>query len=271
MSVGPQFDVDAPEDAPHAKASHITKKDVRWMVGILLVLGIIGTPLYFMFQQQRDKQVCATNMHAIWQAMMLYASENGDRLPPLYNVGPNGAPALNSEGKPLVWATLLKPYMNNRAEFFCPAAEEDEKMPAIGDDEGDILLTYGMYVAMGATPHMLLAKPDDTALLVETSNNGAQGSFNPLPFRDENGNVVPFDAFSAAYDDSNQMLTPDSRWITRLAIRGVANGYETEGSTPRHGRGIHLFYVNGTKGYIKSPDAHIQNIFPDAEGPWRVK
>jgi hypothetical protein len=270
MPPTPNYDVDAPEDSTPSKAAYFSKKDWRWIVGTLLALALLGTPLYFAFQQQRDKQVCATNMKAIWEGMMQYAALHDDRLPPIYEVGENGAPLLNSAGVPIVWASQIKQYVPARVDFDCPSAEPNERMTAYAEG-GNVSLTYGMYVAMGAEPHLLLAKEDDTALIVETSNNGSQGSFNPLPFRDAEGRVVPFDAFMAAYDDSNVELTPDSKWITRLAIRGVSKGYESKGSVPRHGKGIHVFYVNGTKGFLKAPNARVRNIFPDAEGPWRVR
>jgi hypothetical protein len=83
--------------------------------------------------------------------------------------------------------------------------------------------------------------------------------------------VVPFDAFMAGYDDSNGPLTPASQWVTRLAVRGVSNGYKTDGATTRHKQGIHVFYVQGNKGLLQAPDAEIRNIYPDAEGPWRIR
>ena len=270
MFTSVNYDVDAPEGAKTGSA-YISKKDWRWIIGVILFVLIIGVPLWWGFMQQRDKQVCATNMKGIYEAMMLYAADNNDMLPPLYHVGPAGAPMLDAKKRPLVWASLLAKYKNDRAQFFCPAAEDDEKMPAIGDDDETIQLTYGMFVAMGTNPYMLLAKPDDTALIVETSNNGSQGSYNPFPFRDPSGSVVPFDAFMVGYDDSNGAMTAESKAVTRLAIRGVANGYRSKDATPRHGLGIHVFYVNGSKGFLKAPSGELRNIFPDAEGPWRTK
>ncbi len=268
-----QFDVDAPEDAKQTSSIYLSKKDVRVILIVIGVVIAIGIPLYYAFMQQRDKQVCATNMHAIYNAMMQYAEQNDQRLPPLYEVGDNGTPQIVG-GKPSVWASQLVPYMNARANFFCPAAEEDEKMPALGYDgrnRKDVDLTYGMYLPMGTFPYLLATSQSDTAVLVETSNHGSQGSFNPVPFRDSNGNVIPFDAFMAGFDDGNEALSPESKFITRLAFRNVSKGYESNDAVMRHGAGIHVFYLDGHKGFLKPANAHIKNIFPDVEKPWRTR
>jgi prepilin-type processing-associated H-X9-DG protein len=273
MLVTPNYDVDAPEGAPKSSSAYLSKKDLKWVIAIIVVLGLIGGPLWYAFLEQRNKQVCASNMKGIFEAMLLYSEENDSRLPPLYTVGENGAPMV-MDGKPHVWASLLVPYKNARAEFYCPAAEEDEKMPAIGYDgrtRKDFDLTYGMYLPMGAFPHMLAMNSSDTAVLVETSNHGAQETYNPMPFRNAAGQPVPFDAFMAGFDDSNEGLTPDSKFVTRLAFRGASKGYGDEGVLARHGKGIHVFYLDGHKGFMQPPRAEIKNIFPDADGPWRTR
>jgi hypothetical protein len=123
-----------------------------------------------------------------------------------------------------------------------------------------------MYLPMSAFPYLLAANPSDTALIVETSNNGSQGSFNPLPFTDSSGNRVPFDAFMVGFDDSNELFTPDSKRVTRLAFRG-----KEQGGHARHSAGIHVFYLDGHKEFLKPGRDRLKNIYPDAEGPWRVK
>ncbi len=267
------YDVDAPEDAPKAGSAYMSKKDIKWIVGILVVLFALGAPLWMAFMEQRDKQVCASNMQGIYGAMMLYAEQNDSRLPPLYHVGENGAPML-SDGKPFVWASLLVPYMNTRANFYCPAAEDEEKMAAIGFDgrrRKDVQLTYGMYLPMGTFPHLLAANSGDTALLVETINHGARDSFNPVPFKDADGNPVPFDAFMVGFNDSNDGLTAESSSVTRLAFRNAKNGYDSKQALPRHGLGIHVFYLDGHKGFLKPASGRIKNLFPDVDGPWRTR
>ncbi len=273
MLTAQQFDVDAPEDAPKTSSAYLSKKDVRMIIGVIVVVIAIGTPLYYAFMQQRDKQVCAANMNEIYKAMMQYAEQNDSRLPPLYEIGENGAPMVQS-GKASVWASQLVPFINPRHDFVCPAAEDDEKMPAQGYDgrkRKDFDLTYGMYLPMGAFPYLLSASQSDTALILETSNHGSQGSFNPVPFLDANGDEVPFDAFMVGFDDSNAALTPESKFVTRLAIRGVSKGYNSKDAVTRHGLGIHVIYLDGHKGFMKSGNAELKNLFPDVERPWRTR
>lgn len=267
-----QYDTDAPEGAPQSSA-YMSKKDLKWIIAILLILLLVGGPTWYAFLEQRNKQVCATNMKGIYEAMMLYAEQNDDRVPPLYEIGANNAPLL-FDGKPHVWASLLLPYMNQRANFYCPASEEVERMPTYGNDgrrRADFELTYGMYLPMGSFPHLLSTNAADTVLLVETTNHGALGTYNPMPFRNEDGDVVPFDAFMVGFNDSNVGLTPESTSVTRLAIKNTAKGYDANNTVPRHGKGIHVFFLDGHKGYFKAPNGKIKNIFPEADGPWRTR
>jgi hypothetical protein len=267
ITTAQQYDVDAPEGAQQ-NSSYWSKKDLRYIAGILLIIAVIFTPAYFGFLEQRDKQVCGNNMHAIYNAMMQYAEQNDSRLPPMYEIGGNGAPAISS-GKPSVWASQLVPFMNPRANFFCPASKHDERMAANGHDgrvEKDFELTYGMYLPMSAFPYLLVANPSNTALIVETSNFGSQGSFNPMPFTDASGKLVPFDAFMVGYDNSNVELTPEAKRVTRLAFRG-----QGQGGHARHSKGLHIFHIDGHKEFITPGADKIKNIYPEVEGPWRVK
>ncbi|MCH7944938.1 MAG: hypothetical protein IIC73_02835 [Armatimonadetes bacterium] len=272
LSVG-EYDPDEPDGSKRPWSQYMSRKDLRWIAIILVVLVIAATPVFKGMRDQRDKQVCASNIKAIYGSMMIYAALNDDRLPPLYDIGDNGAPMI-SDGKPLVWASLLGSGMTRRASFVCPSAEDSEKMPALGDDgqkRADIELTYGMYLPMGSQPHMNLQSPTTTALIVETSNNGAMGAFNPLPFRDLSGKVVPFDAFMVGFDDSNVEFTEDTRWVTRLALRGASDGESLKDAKPRHGAGIHMMYVDGHLGKLFGPDAEVDNVYPDLGGKWRIR
>lgn len=266
------YDIDAPEGSSGAHSQFISIKDWKVIGAVVLILFVVSIPIYREFKQARDEQVCRMNINGVYKAMMQYAASNNDLLPPLYVVGENGAPLL-VDGKPFVWASLLGDYMNKRDSFKCPSASVDETMPAntFRRDAEPISLTYGMYVAMGAKPYQTLSQPSATALILETSNSGAERSFNPLPFKDLQGNVVPFDAFMAGYDDSNGPLTPQSKWITRLAFRGADKGYLDTRVTGRHRVGIHVVYVDGHLGKMAAPQAKVENLYPDATGMWRVR
>lgn len=270
LSVG-DYDPDEPEGSKKSGSQYMSRKDLRWIVIIIFALLIAGTPVWMGMRDQRNKQVCKTNIRAIHAAMFLYAAENDDRLPPLYHVGDNGAPMLFDD-KPIVWASLLVPYMTKRAGFVCPAAEDSEKMSAYADDgdkRADIELTYGMYLPMSSQPHLLLDSPKTTALIAETSNGGAMGTFNPLPFRDLTGKIVPFDAFMIGYDDSNTEFSEETNWVTRLALRETTDGESLKEAKPRHGAGIHVMYVDGHMRLIFGKDAEVKNLYPNLTGLWQ--
>ncbi len=265
------YDVDAPEGArPPAVTQHITIRDWKVIGLAAIVFFVVSIPLFKEFKGQRDRQVCKTNLKGIYMAMQQYATMNGDRFPPLYAIGDNMAPQL-VDGKPYVWASTIAGLMNQRDSFLCPSSEDGEAMRAIGHEGHEIELTYGMYLAMGTKPYQMLSQPNATALIVETSNNGALDSYDPLPFTDSAGNVVPFDAFMAGYDDSNFELTEKSKWITRLAIRNAKAGYGAKDVHARHLKGIHVIYADGHLGTMLAPSAEVENIYPDAEGMWRVR
>lgn len=268
------YDVDTPEGASAPRATqHITLKDWKVISIAVIVFFVVSIPIYKEFRQQRDKQVCKTHMKGTYNAILQYAAVNGDRFPPIYTVGDNGSPYLVG-GLPDVWATIVAPYMSRRDSFECSAAEEGEGMPALGTvgvEKKNISLTYGMYLPMSTMPYEFLSQDNATALIVETSNHGAMRSFNPVPFTDTSGKVVPFDAFMIGYDDSNAELTEKSKWVTRLAFRGADKGYLAPGVTPRHPKGIHVIYADGHLGTMFAPLAEVQNIYPDVEGMWRVR
>lgn len=264
---------DEPGGRKSSKSQYTSKKEMLIIIAILIVLGIASTPLYRNFRDQADKTACGTNMKSIQQAMMQYAVVNDDQLPPIYHVGENDAPYLSGpDNKPYVWASLIQPYISQRASFECPAAEDDEKMPTLGGgglNGDDFLLTYGMYLPMSAKPYMSLSRPQGTVLLAETSNFGAQGSYNPTPFYDIDGDVVPYDAFLIGYNDSNFGYSDETEWVTRLAFRNASNGYGSLGVEPRHKAGIYVFFIDGHRQMLQPAGAEVQNLYPDLDGIWR--
>lgn len=265
---------EGPEDR-RSKSQYTSKKEMLTIIAIIIVVGIALIPSFNNFKDDREKSVCNTNLKAIHQAMIQYAVMNDDQLPPIYHVGDNGAPYLfGVDKKPRVWATLLQPFMTARASFECPAAEDDEKMPVsgVGGQHGpDFFLTYGMYQPMSSIPYLLLSRPQDTVVFAETSNFGAQGSYNPSPFYDSAGNVVKYDAFMIGYDDSNFGFSDETKWVTRLAVRNANNGYDKAGVQGRHPNGFHIMFVDGHRRLIKPAQARVENFYPGLEGIWRAQ
>lgn len=219
-----------------------------------------------------DKHVCSTYLKDIGQATLLYAAQNGDRLPPLYAVGSGGSPALY-DGLPQVWASVLADYTNSRTEFRCPSATDEETMKAIdlSASDGPMELTYGMYSAMSTKQPLLLSATNETLLFVETSNYGAGDTFNPVPYTTSNDDDVVFDAFSVAYDTGNFGFSSTTQWVTRLAFRGAGkSGYLGANVKGRHGQGLNMIYVDGHRGLLHPEQAEVKHLSPDLLGLWQT-
>lgn len=269
----PSYDADEPEGSKSRGSGYTSFKDIKWIIVIIIVFIALSYPIYKAFAEQRNKHVCSTHLHGIGQAVLLYAALHDDRLPPLYAVGDNFSPALLPD-VPEVWASALSKYTTTSVEFRCPSATDEETMSAVNlnPDQPPLELTYGMYSAMSAIPYLLLSSQVDTVLFVETSNYGAEDSFNPVPYTTSDGVEVPFDAFSVAYNTGNFDFDSTTQWVTRLAFRGAGkSGYLGEGVRGRHKQGLNMIYLDGHRGLLQPDQAHVKYLSPDLVGRWRTR
>ncbi|MBX3115593.1 MAG: hypothetical protein KF836_13590 [Fimbriimonadaceae bacterium] len=259
-----QYDADAPEGEKSLGTQYVGKKDIKWIFLIAVVLAAMLVPLYKIMKVQSDEASCTRNMKSIAASIQQYAEINDKRFPPIYEPGENGAPVLFN-GKPITWAGLLT--LSSGTSFKCPAAEPDEIVRVNGSSFeatmwtkqakklDHIELTYGMLAALNVRAVSDVANEDETILISETSNNGAQNVYNPLPFKLSNGEVVPYDGFSIGYDTSEFLYDDSTKYVTRLAFRNSAGGNFSGSSVKgRHKEGsLHVIFVDGHRGRI-SPE-----------------
>ena len=269
----PNYDADEPDASKSRGTGYTSRKDVKWIAVIIVVGLVLSYPLYKAFAESRDKHVCSTYLKDIGQAALLYAAENGDRLPPLHAVGSGGSPELYG-GLPQVWASVLASYTNSRTEFRCPSATDDETMKAfdLSESTGPLELTYGMYSAMSTMQPLLLSATNETLLFVETSNHGAEDTFNPVPYTTSVDVAVEFDAFSVGYDTGNFGFDSTTQWVTRLAFHGAGkSGYLGPDVRARHGQALNMIYVDGHRGLLHPEQAEVKHLSPDLLGLWQTR
>jgi hypothetical protein len=185
--------------------------------------------------------------------MGLYATDHDDRLPPVYRTeGDNMTPGLGeTTGRPWTYVSDIVLQMSDRANFVCPSAKPDEIVQNEHPQSGTKLIpsTYGMYQPYGTALRSSIPDPGQTIILAETSNHGAQGSFDPMPFK--------YDGFVIGWNDANDHPTSSTNAVTRLAFRGVTDGKFSEETQSRHDSGIHAVTANGQLLTLKPTDSRV--------------
>lgn len=243
-SYGGGYDPTAPEGDNYGRSQYVTKRDVRVIAVLILVLAIAAYPVYKMLERNAHRSVCRSNLGAIADAINQYASLHDDRFPPIMRTNANGSPNLGDSGHPYTWASDLQDFMNRRASFECPEAAQEE-VTKIEGHEKVLPLTYGMYEPYGGFLRTVVPNPDQTVLVVETSNHGSKTSFDPLPYKDLSGNEVPWDGFVVGWQNSNDRPNEQSDRITRLAFPGTSSGNFVKDGETRHDGGILAINCSG--------------------------
>lgn len=257
------YDTDEPEGSVARGSQYVTKRDLKGLGIVLVLVFAILAWVYPYFKKQAEKAQCFGNAKAIADAMRLYAQENNDRLPPAYTVLSGEAPVLVN-GRPWTWASALQQYMNPRRSFRCPSVEEKEisYVADARDTRKGLPLTYGMYVGASLATIGQIVDPDQMVVVAETSNAGALGTFDPKPLLDAQGRASATNGFLIGYDTGNFEFDGSTSRVTRLAFPGSAKTAVGDGVTGRHGGKIHVVYVSGRAATVGPAFAE---VFPEVE------
>jgi hypothetical protein len=261
------------------KSRYISKKDLRWIIVGAIVLFIFGYPLFSNFKEGRDWHICASNMNGVYKALSSYANDYDGRFPPVAEEADphTGAPGLY-DGRLRTWVTQAFRYDNDPAIYNCPKAQDSETFPNEGDvrDKATGKVTvqtvrssYGMYRGYNAAMLSAIERPGQVVFLTETSNFGAETSYDPLPFLDQRKATVPFDGFSVGWDTNNIQPDPTSKKLTRLAFRQSSKGDFSQ-AFGRHQSGIHAITADGNLLVLKPGDATLHLRAGDPTGEWAV-
>lgn len=275
------YDPDAPEGSSSVGTSQlVSKREFRYMILTFFCVLLLLVPVFFRMRENSWQTGCLQNMKAISAAITGYATDADGYFPLPYAPDSNGEPRLE-EGV-VSWVTAIQPYMNQRKNFICPASKEDEatKNQGKSDDGPFVRSTYGLVPGVVAQPNDSggfspiskedISDPTNVALIVETSNGGAQNTYNPLPLC----KASACDGILAGYQKGN--FAPDigktekSDFMTRLAFYGTKDGrFEGDEIKPRHPIGLHVIFVDGNFGVMQPKNAFIRR---DGSGrplaPW---
>lgn len=263
MSSGGAYDPDAVDDKP--RGSYLSKKDLRNLAAVLVIVFLILIPVYNHLKEDANKHRCAGNFKSMGDAMGLYMAENNDRFPPAYIQTADGFPLLQ-DGHPVTWAGIIRPYMPARYNFVCPSAHESEYTIAAHptDRTQTLPMTYGMYVARSAASRSSMSNPGLSVLLSETSAFGARDTLNPVPFA-KDGVDLKYDGFLIGYDNTNlppSFAEPNTQalFVSRLAFPGTKNKEFTETGPARHNKGNHFLYADGSLRTLPPTAARIERM-----------
>lgn len=271
---------DPTEDEPRVRSQHLSKKDViRLLIGVaILVLAFM--PVWLKLKLQRDKHVCKENLAQISRALFLYAENNSGRLPPTYVWGSNAEPMM-FDGRANTWMSLIAEGVKDPVEGFkCPSAKPSELAPNAIPGSRTAMSSYGMFGALAAAGTDSVPNPGSQAMLAETANKGAEGTYNPWPIKDEKGNAV-HDGYVIGFDNSNFLpLDSDlqvfskSKFATRLAFYETATGVFDDQKQGRHEGGIHIVFLDGHVETVSAKAARIRRIAKEGSeitGAWAIR
>jgi len=275
---------DPEEEEGRRRPSHISKKEILIILGILIVAGILAYPFFRKFRRNVDSDRCINNLKSIASAIQQYSIDNGDRLPPVYMVSETApVPKITSNQKEFTWITVVSGYMPERASFKCPGASDqenvlNESMQRDVPRGTAIASSYGMFGPLSAFPLSSIPSPGSTGLIADTSSQGTEGTYDPLAFRDANHSAVPdgvvigFDNTNFTLADSIRALYRKSKYATRLAFPGTSKGKFNPNGEARHDDGVHLLTVDGHLLHLRPNDAVVQHAgrSGDPAGLWYV-
>jgi hypothetical protein len=285
MASGDRYDPNATEDQRSSGSQYVTKKDLKRLPIIILVIGIVLVPIYYNIRQEGQRKICRDNLKAIYDGLSQYAEFHDGRLPVAYEQSEPGfvqvvnEPEAPGDEAPLVWASIISPYLRTDEAFYCPRAQEEEILYTANarPDSGPLKLTYGLYLPRAGQSLDNIPSAQQAMLIAETANCGALDSYDPEPLTSVEGDC--YDGFLIGWDESNYDFIGDTGEVnvdavTRLAFYDVPDGnFRQTGIQGRHGDYIYGISATGTARKIEPFEAIVE-ISPDRlslEDAWSIE
>lgn len=266
------YDPDEPESSKR-RSSYLSRRDIKVLAILLVLFLAIMYPIYIYYFHVSQRYKCKTNLKDIGESINLYAEDWNDRYPVLYAIEPgtSDGPLLDKSNRPYTWGSLIDRYAKRRGILRCPSAEPEEALEAQDPQttKRGVTMTYGMYVGLGSQPRNLIRSPDSTVLITETSNYGANDTYDPVPLRGKDGVPSPYDGFMIGYDTG---LTPtrETQHVTRLAFEGTKDKDFSAKRAGRHfGKNLFLF-AGGNVADLNANAAQVKMLGERPTGSWEV-
>lgn len=267
------YDPDAPEDRPSSQ--HISKKDLRIIGPILLVLAIAAYPIYLHLLKGVHQSVCRRQLKRVGSALIQYVTDYDDYLPFAYETqGYNSNEIALRKGVAYTWHWPLKQYTGTFDVFKCPAAHPEENSRS-SDNDTFAETSYGMPAAYSGLQYSTIASPNQKFIILETSKNGSRDTYDPLPLttRDSEGRSVEVvdDGFLAGFNNEQVYPSASTRFATRLAFpnswpKKEGDPVFKEDSEARHPDGLHFVFLDTSIRRLDARAAQVSQPF----GPWDV-
>ena len=248
MSENTAFDPAAPEGDASAGSQYLSRKEAKLIIGIAAILFIAMIPIYLYMREKAYRSTCVKNLNGIREALTLYSAQHDDRFPPLYNENGKGEPDADANGYAYTWITDIYPLKNDRVDFICPTATIEDYAYSINPNGGaPIPSTYGFYAPYASYSTNLIDHQESVVVLAETSNKGANDTYDPKPF-----SSTKYDGYIIGWNNSNEAPNPDTHTVTRLAFPGSKDGTPSK-AAGRHAQFINAVTASGMKIFL-SPD-----------------
>lgn len=254
---------DASEQEDRASSHYLDRKDVK-IIGIVLVVFLLITfPIYRHLVGDAEAHVCQNNMGQIMKAVNLYALDNNDRFPVVAVADAEGNPYIFN-GSVNTWMTQVKGYMSKKVSTVCPSSSKEEYVQNEDAEGTTFFSTYAMYQPYSGVEMSRVKNPGQTVLIVESTNNGAMGSYDPSPLTTVEKKPSPYDGYVIGWDKTEWVPqgpelvarpSIDAKAVTRLPFYEVKNGAFSDETNMRHGKGINAIMANGTLRHLKSAKA----------------
>jgi len=133
------------------------------VIAIIAILAAILFPVFARARENARKANCLSNMKQLGLAVMQYAQDYDEVLPPTYNGGsttytlPNG----NQHTGAVLWPTLLYPYVKNTGVYVCPSDPKKWTGTYTGE------MSYGMNTFQKGMALATITNPSETMFLAE--------------------------------------------------------------------------------------------------------
>ncbi len=249
MSENTAYDPTAPEGESSPGSQYMTRKDAKWIVIAAVGITVAMIPVYLSMREKAYRATCVKNMNGIMEALVLYSTQHDDRFPPLFNDNGAGEPDTSLGGYPYTWVSDVYSLKSDRVDFVCPSASPDEYAYSANPTGGDpIPSTYGFYAPYASYSTQMVDHPETVVILAETSNHGANDTFDPLPYQS-----TKYDGFAITWNNDNKWPDQDTRQVTRLAFPGSKDGSSSKAGA-RHGQVINAITASRMKIFLSPGD-----------------
>jgi hypothetical protein len=248
-------DEDEDRDVERRKNPYLTGAGLRWLLlAFLLVVSGALAYIKFVWEPARWPLHIKGDLRAIHGALFLYAEQNNDGLPVAYTRTGNGV-LTDTQGRPACWASQLSDYISDIDHFTSPAIPKEWGTPIAYRERltgklSEATLSYGIVSWATLPPIRTYLLEKYHVLVAETISSGKGGSYDPIPLP----GGVP-DGFLIGYNDSNDQPSPNSQFVTRLAL--VGGGSDPTKLSPAHPGGVLALFPDGRVGRLTPSDVAV--------------